>query len=191
MLASLEDRQLVQRCLERQPGAWDTFLERFLPLFHHTARKTAHLAGKACQPEDVEDCLAEILLEILSGNFRCLKLFQGESSLATFLLVLARRRASRFWLERKSVPVPIPDADRQTGGVVSGEDQGEASVEWGERLGSLLMQLPLTEREAVRLHHLEGYSYSEVASQLRIPVNSVGPLLTKARKRLNRAAQRA
>lgn len=190
MFASAEERQLVQRCLERQPGAWDAFLERFLPLFHHTARKTAHLAGKGFQPEDLEDCLAEIFLEILAGNFRCLKLFHGESSLATFLLVVARRRATRFWMERKSAPVPVADPEQECARANPGDEQGSASADLGERLGSLLNQLPLTEREAVRLHHLEGYSYSEVASQLRIPVNSVGPLLTKARKRLNRAAHR-
>lgn len=187
MFASSEERKLVQGCLERQPGAWEAFLERFAPLFHHIARKTAHLAGKGSQPEDLEDCLAEILMEILSGNYRCLKLFQGESSLTTFLLVVARRRATRFWMERKSAPVPIVDGAKQFS---QANPEKEDGPELGEKLGALLNQLPLTEREAVRLHHLEGYSYSEVASQLRIPVNSVGPLLTKARKRLNRAAHR-
>jgi RNA polymerase sigma-70 factor (ECF subfamily) len=191
MFASPEERSLIQRCLERQPGAWEAFLERYLPLLHHIARKTAHLAGATATPEDLEDCLAEILMEIVSNNFRCLKSFQAESALGTFLLVVARRRASKFWMEKRLAPSPAHSTESQPDRENSGLGSQESTLELGEKLGKLLEKLPASEREAVRLHHLEGYSYSEVASHLRIPVNSVGPLLTKARKRLNKAAQKS
>lgn len=187
MFESPEDRLLIQRCLERLPGAWEAFLQRFLPLFHHVARKTAHLTGFTPTLEDIEDCLAEILLQVLSDQFKALKNFQGESSLGTYLLVVARRGAARFWIKRKKTASlggknePIK-AEAAT-------ENGEEALVIGDELGKLLSSLPMREREAVRLHHLEGFSYTEVASQLRIPVNSVGPLLSKARKRLNRAAK--
>lgn len=190
MFASPEERFLIQRCLERQPGAWEAFLERYLPILHHVTRKTAHLAGWTATPEDLEDCLAEILMEILSNNFRCLKSFQAESALGTYLLVVARRRAAKFWKEKKLEPSPSHSLESQALRENSGLESQQPTLELGENLGKLLAKLPASEREAVRLHHLEGYSYSEVASHLRIPVNSVGPLLTKARKRLNKAAQK-
>ena len=189
MFETPEERLLVQRCLERQPGAWESFLEKYLALFHHTARKTAHLAGISAPVEDLEDCLAEILMEILAHQFRCLKSFQGESSLGTFLLVIAQRRAAKFWVQRKedsSHTVNLADYSD----IPENKDPIEKPMAIGEELGKLLSHLPPCEREAVRLHHIEGFSYSEVASQLRIPVNSVGPLLSKARKRLNRVAQK-
>lgn len=187
MFESPEDRLLIQRCLERLPGAWEAFLQRYLPLFHHVARKTAHLSGFTPTLEDIEDCLAEILLQILSDQFKVLKNFQGESSLGTYLLVVARRRAARFWINRKKNTSLGGKADSIE--AEQAPDLTEEPLVIGDELGKLLSSLPVREREAVRLHHLEGFSYTEVASQLRIPVNSVGPLLSKARKRLHRAAK--
>ena len=48
----------------------------------------------------------------------------------------------------------------------------------------LLEKLKPMEREAIRLHHLEGCSYSEVARQLKVPLNSIGPLLSRARRKI-------
>jgi RNA polymerase sigma-70 factor (ECF subfamily) len=93
-------------------------------------------------------------------------------------------------MEKRLAPSPAHSTESQPDRENSGLGSQESTLELGEKLGKLLEKLPASEREAVRLHHLEGYSYSEVASHLRIPVNSVGPLLTKARKRLNKAAQK-
>jgi RNA polymerase sigma-70 factor (ECF subfamily) len=41
----------------------------------------------------------------------------------------------------------------------------------------------------VRLYHLKYLNYRQIAKQLGIPENSVGPTLAKARKRLRRVAE--
>ena len=38
----------------------------------------------------------------------------------------------------------------------------------------------------VRLHYLEGRTYEEISTELNIPVNSIGPILSRARKKLRR-----
>ena len=48
----------------------------------------------------------------------------------------------------------------------------------------LLAKLPGREREVVRLHYIEGRSYEEISTQLNIPVNTIGPILSRARKKL-------
>jgi RNA polymerase sigma-70 factor (ECF subfamily) len=50
----------------------------------------------------------------------------------------------------------------------------------------LLGKLPSREREVVRLHYIEGRSYEEIATDLNIPVNSIGPILSRARKKLRK-----
>ena len=37
------DRTLLKRCLAREPGSWNDFVDRFLSLIYHTTRYTAHL----------------------------------------------------------------------------------------------------------------------------------------------------
>lgn len=187
MFESPEDRLLIQRCIERQTGAWEAFLQQHLPLLHHIVRKMAHLTGTPAAKEDFEDCLAEVLMIILADNFKVLRDFQGESKLSTYLLVIARRKAGRFWIQRRECLVFRPQRQcEEEGQLYTPETHGEL----GEEMQKLLSHLTEREREAVRLHHLQGCSYAEVARELDISVNSVGPLLSKARKRLNRATKR-
>ena len=69
------DRDLLQRCLDREPGSWNDFVDRFLSLIYHTIGYTAHLRSVRIGPEDVEDIAAEIMLRIVAGNFRILPRF--------------------------------------------------------------------------------------------------------------------
>jgi RNA polymerase sigma-70 factor (ECF subfamily) len=53
-----------------------------------------------------------------------------------------------------------------------------------EEVQRLLETLPSRERKVVRLYYLEGLSYEEISTDLDIPVNSIGPILSRARKKL-------
>jgi RNA polymerase sigma-70 factor (ECF subfamily) len=58
-----------------------------------------------------------------------------------------------------------------------------------EEVEKLLSKLPGREREVVRLHYIEGRSYEEISTELNIPVNSIGPILSRARKKLRKDAK--
>ncbi len=60
----------------------------------------------------------------------------------------------------------------------------KAGLETLEEVGKLLKKLPSRERTVVRLFYLEGRSYEEISRELNIPVNSVGAILSRARKKL-------
>ena len=85
------DRDLLKRCLHREPGSWNDFVDRFLSLIYHTIGYTAHLRSARVGPEDVEDIAAEVLLRLVADDFKVLREFRKQSSLATYLTVIARR----------------------------------------------------------------------------------------------------
>src|SRR5215475_7377871 len=85
------DRTILQRCLNHEPGAWNDFVDRFLGLIYHVIHHSAYLRSTPVRPEDVEDLAAEVLLQIVSGDYAVLRQFAGKSSLATYLTVIARR----------------------------------------------------------------------------------------------------
>src|SRR5262249_51532515 len=58
------------------------------------------------------------------------------------------------------------------------------SLDTLEEVGKLLKKLPSRERAVVRLFYLEGRSYEEISTELNIPVNSIGAILARARKKL-------
>ncbi len=45
-----------------------------------------------------------------------------------------------------------------------------------------MKHLSTEDRVLLRMHDLEGHSYSEISKATGIPVNSIGPRLSKARK---------
>jgi RNA polymerase sigma-70 factor, ECF subfamily len=173
------DRTLLQRCLQHHRGAWNDFVDRFLGLIYHVVHFTAHQRSVKLQPEDVEDLAAEVLLQIVANNYQVLHHFRGQSSLATYLTVIARRTCVHELVrrsQRSQTEIRLKDAadhPKQAGG-----------LETLEEVQRLLRRLPTREREVVRLFYLEGRSYEEISTALHLPVNSIGPVLSRARKKL-------
>jgi RNA polymerase sigma-70 factor (ECF subfamily) len=178
-----EDRALLQRCLSHKAGAWNDFVDRFLGLIYHVISHTSHLRSMPLRPEDTEDLAAEILLQIVSSDYAVLRQFKGNSSLATYLAVIARRICVHE-LARRSAAQEV----RQPDGRPAAEPQEPAKAEIGlenlEEVEKILGKLPGRDREVVRLYYLEGRSYEEISTALNMPVNTIGPILSRARKKL-------
>lgn len=173
------DRALVQRCIKREAGAWNDFVDRFLGLFYHTIHYTAHLRSVVLEPEDVEDLAADILLQIVANDYAALRQFRGNSSLATYLTVIARRICAHELSRRK--------AGRDAAAERAAREErprAEIGLENLEEVERLLRKLPTREREVVRLFYLEGRTYEEISAELDIPVNTIGPVLSRAKKKL-------
>jgi RNA polymerase sigma-70 factor, ECF subfamily len=180
------DRQLLQRCLAHKSGAWNDFVDRFLGLIYHVIAHTAHLRSHPLRPEDTEDLAAEILLQIVNNDYAVLRQFKGNSSLATYLTVIARRICVHELARRAAAREVQPDADGRDLEKAPAEDmpRAELGLESLEEVARLLKKLPSREREVVRLYYLEGRTYEEISTELGIPVNTIGPVLSRARKKL-------
>lgn len=183
------DRDLLKRCLAHQPGAWNDFVDRFLGLVYHVIHHTAHLRSMPLHAEDVEDLAAEVLLQIVSGDYAVLRQFRGNSSLATYLTVIARRISIHELSKRFAPPESPPVRQAKLEQVEDEEEPRRAGLESLEEVEKLLSKLPSRERQVVRLHYIEGRSYEEISAELNIPVNSIGPILSRARKKLRKSSQ--
>ena len=177
------DRELIRRCLHHEPGAWNDFVDRFLGLMYHVVHHTSHLRSFPLQPHDVEDLAAQVLLQIVDNDYAALRQFRGKSSLAAYLTVIARRTCVNELARRAAA-----QANHQQAAHAAEEAAPPARPKPGletlEEVGKLLKKLPSRERKVVRLFYLEGRSYEEISTTLNIPVNSIGAILSRARKKL-------
>ena len=186
MALSEFDRNLLQRCLVREPRSWENFVDRFLGLVLHVVNHTALSRSMRLSDQDREDLVSEVFLSIVRDEFAVLRQFRGKSSLATYLTVVARRVVVRQLMTRNSVATLSPPADEldQTA------DGFEERISDKEEVERLLSCLPEGEAAVVRMYHLEGKSYREISSHVGMPENSVGPMLSRARTKMrNRASQ--
>lgn len=184
MVLSEIDRSLLERCLSRQAGSWEDFVDRFVGLVIHVIDHTAQCRSIRLTPEDREDLAAEVFLAIINDEFAALRRFRGESSLATYLTVIARRVVVRELLRRK----PAAVAEGMPGNNGNGRDSESIErLDNRELVERLLDELSSPESDVVRLYHLEGKSYREISSEVGIAENSVGPTLFRAREKMRRA----
>lgn len=183
------DRSLLTKCLARAPGAWRTFVDRFIGLFVHVIQHTAHARSVPLQPEDVDDLCAEIFLTLTKKDFAVLRHFRGRSSLATYLTVIARRvvvhEISRRRKEQELGHVGAHKTALASAGV---EEPGPRRIEDREAVTALLRHLSQRDADIVRMYHLEGLSYDEISRRLGVMKNSIGPTLSRARRRLQELA---
>jgi RNA polymerase sigma-70 factor (ECF subfamily) len=183
------DRQLIDRCLRKEPGAWNDFVDRYVGLIYHVIHHVSHARSITLSAADIEDIAAEIFLGIVDDDYGVLRRFKGSSSLPTYLTVVARRICVREVIKRhRESELGHSQAHRA---VLTNEDGGDEaeSIATAEEVERMLENLTEREAEVVRLYHLKYLNYRQIGKQLGIPENSVGPILAKARQRLRRAAE--
>src|SRR6185436_5969580 len=104
------DRSLLERCLARKPRAWEDFVDRFMGLVIHVVNHTAQSRSIRITAEDREDLVAHVFLGFVRDDMVVLRHFRGQSSLATYLTVVARRIVVHEILKRRP-PARLSDSD--------------------------------------------------------------------------------
>lgn len=190
-MALLEiDRRLVQRCLSGDPQAWEAFVDRFVGLVLHVVRHTARSRSFRLSQQDEEDLVAEFFVTVILSDFAVLRRFRSESSLATYLTVVARRVVVREMLKRFSGPQTGDGAGPHAAFASRGAtvfESPENRISNREEVERLMRSLTGSEADVVRLYHLEGKTYREISTAIGIPENSIGPTLNRARAKMRQA----
>jgi len=175
------DRNLLERCLQRKPRAWEDFVDRFMGLVIHVVHHTAQARSVRLTPE--------VFLAIIRNDFVVLRNFRSQSSLATYLTVVARRIAVRELLGRKTTARLGDGSGQHAAQSIPDPHPGvEHRLSDREEVQRLLGSLQGTEAEVVRMYHLEGKSYQEIGTLVGMPENSIGPILSRARNKMRRAS---
>ena len=157
----------------------------------HVVNHSAQARSIRLSAQDRDDLCAEVFLAIVRDDFALLRRFRGQSSLATYLTVISRRIVVRHLIDRKG-PARLQDmADVAAGSGTAGgngsSDNIEALLADRDEVERLLERLEPQEAEAIRMYHLEGKSYADIAAALGLAENSVGPTLSRAREKMRRA----
>lgn len=182
------DRQLIARCLDREPEAWCEFVDRYVGVVFHVVHHTATMRSVVLRPEEAEDLVADVLATIVDNNFKILRQFRGRSSLANYLAVIARRvvvnkLARRAMFEKRMHAARAEYQQRS-------DAPPELKIEREEEVHRLLDSLDGPDAELVRAFYIDHKSYSEISRDTGIPENSIGPTLTRLREQLRKTAGR-
>lgn len=180
----VRDLELVRRLLARDDHAWQQFVQQYERLVYRGVYATAAELQLTIQGTDqIEDICAEVFSSLVQRKMTALRQFSGRSRLSTWLAVVTRRIALRsFYRIMRSAR----QADSTEIQMLTADSAGAAREKIG-RLGKLkhgMQQLSAGDQEVLTLFYERQCSYRQIAAQLGISVNAVGPKLDRARQRL-------
>ena len=66
------DRSLLRNCLDREPGAWKDFVDRFAGVFVHVIQHAAQSRSVQLSAHDTDDLAADIFLALVANARRFL-----------------------------------------------------------------------------------------------------------------------
>ncbi len=141
----------------------------------------------SAQEEDVENVVQGVFLGLCDKNAHRLKLFQGRSSFRTWVTsVTARFALNYIRTEKRKGSLKYCLLDESAGERLEGDRDLLPGLEDRERMHRALEKIPSRERLILKLFYFDGLSYKAVAELMRIPVNSISPLLLRAKESLRK-----
>ena len=137
---------------------------------------TSYLARYVPQP-DIEDVMQRVFYEVWRVHER----FDPGQSLRGWVLGIARKRAIDHLRKRRDVVVPI-ESMRE----ISGDDGREVAerLVWADEVRTALDQLAEPQRKVIELAYFEGYTQSEIALALEIPLGTVKTRTSRGLQRM-------
>lgn len=175
-LRSLNDEELVRRCLERDHKALEELILRYTPL-------TRGLVFSFIGPvRDVEDIVQEVFFQAIKS----LRHLRQPDRFNSWLYKITRR-VSHGWLRAQEGSLSLESEDALE--MASGRLEGEVDEDRARMLDEVrrvVQELPELYREVVILRYFSKVDYETMAETLGLSPSAVNARLVKARKMLRR-----
>jgi RNA polymerase sigma-70 factor (ECF subfamily) len=170
-VARAEERRLIAAARGGDRRALSALLERA------TAPAWRFSRGFCRDPHDTEDLVQEVLASLM----RSLKSFRGESSISTWMYVVARRACGKLRQRRarQSAIDELPEEPRAAAALEP--PRRLERRELARALERAVAALPLAQREVLVLRDVEGLPAADVARVLKLNVRAVKSRLHRAR----------
>ena len=172
----MDERAFVNALILRDPAAWRRFAEEFGPILYRAASAVLRRESPGWARQEAQEVAQAVIALLLERDAALLRTFEGRARLSTWLIGIVRRQAISHLRRQRRRPPPLRDVPEVP------PDAADAA-ETGERLAAAMATLGARDRLLLTLFS-EETPHAEIALTLGIALNSVSPLLQRARERL-------
>lgn len=159
-----------ERLVAGQPEALEECYRAYGPLvMSYLTRYVPH--------GDIEDVMQRVFYEVWRSHDR----YDPSLSLRGWILGIARKRAIDHLRKRRDTVVSL-DSVRE----ITGEDGREIAerLAWADEVRLALGGLPEMQREVIQMAYFDGYSQSEIAIALDVPLGTVKTRTSRGLQRM-------
>ena len=181
---SVEDRQLIEQCLQGQMEAFGELVRRHQDRLYNAVYRFLDNA------DDAQDVVQETFV----SAWQALGRFKGDAKLFTWLYRIAinhaidlkrKQRVSRSLEVHLNDEMPVTDS-----GNGSRPDDAAERHEDEERLRRAMNSLSSEHRLVLVMKDIEGMKYEEMAEALSVPIGTIRSRLHRARLELREILER-
>lgn len=177
-LSSNPDLDLAQRHAYGDESAFEEVYERFAPMVYNVALR---MVGRS---EEAEDLAQEVFLRIHRHFGR----FSGRSSLKTWVYQVTLNHCRSRLSRRRWFTRPLAEEEPEEGVQLvergRGPEENALANDAALQVARALDQVKPVFREAVILCDLEGLSYEEIATILKVRIGTVRSRIARGREQL-------
>ena len=179
---SLNDRELVRRCLRKDEDAWRMLIEKYHRRVYNLCYQFFGRAGRA------QDMTQEVFLKLYNSLGR----FKFDMEFSTWIMAVARNLCiDAYRKEKKSMFANLEEADRVP---APAEASPLAELERKDAYSQVhdaLVRVSEDLRMAVILRDIQGCSYDEIAGITEVPIGTVKSRINRGRLELARVLMTA
>lgn len=173
----LSDEELVKLVQEGEDDAYSHVVERYQrKIYAYIMRLTNHR-------DEAHDIAQDVFLKAYKNLHR----FDTERKFSSWVYRIAHNESVNWLKKNTRVKMESIDVREENGRqVVSAVDVEEEYMqrEDSKMIRSSINKLPAKYREVMELRYLKQFSYEEISSELEKPINTVGTLISRAKKKL-------
>lgn len=179
----MSDADLVQ-ALSLDREAFSELVKRYEPRARNVIRRYLYK-----NPEVIDDVLQETFIRV----YRFINSYDKNSSFVSWVCRIARNESYRYLKKHKNDSIPESE-------LINKEDDGEFldKIATNERfqvtdefgVEKVLSKISKKYQTALILRYYEDLSYQEISESLRIPINTVGTLINRAKKEFKKVGQK-
>ena len=180
----MDDLKIIEYCLLGNREEFSKLIDKYKNMVYN-------LTYRMCNNlDDAEDLSQEAFLRAFQSLSRFNPSYKFSTWLYQITLNIVRDRFKKKNLNCLSLDAPIKTDDSeiylQHSDHTNNPEEIFSRKEKSKSIERALFSLPLTYREVIVLHHMQGLSYSEISSILRLPAGTVKIRLYRAREQLKR-----
>jgi RNA polymerase sigma-70 factor (ECF subfamily) len=187
----MDERKLIAECIRGNARAWEQLVDEYGQAVYDAARFTLSRVLGVTQEEDIANVYQGVLLGLCDKSFHRLRSFQSKSSFKTWITSVTTRFSLNYIrTEKRKGSLKFAQLDDSAGDLPARSEIGGGPgvpLDEQEQLFRAIEQLPRRERLLIKLFYFDGLSYKAIAEVLKIPVNSISPLMMRAKEALKKA----
>ncbi|HPN55116.1 MAG TPA: RNA polymerase sigma factor [Candidatus Moranbacteria bacterium] len=181
----LNDIELIRLMKKKDAAAYNTLSERYYKkLFSYIF----HFVGNKDETED-------ILQNVFSKTFKNIRSFDVSRKFSSWVYRIAHNEAINFLKRRnKRILVSWDDISTTKDKLDTAFNEELPGEKWEHmeivrEIDKALEKLPPKYKQVLKLRYFQEYSYEEIGAMLGKPVNTIGTLINRAKKKLLEVAK--